>query len=121
MNESLKTRAENNKMSVHEAFEIIEKHCLCSEPNCKTTGNCKFKHINGVLGSCAVVSILEIVKNELEGKAPRGTWEPANVDHRGYTNHFICTNCKRDVYLTKYCAANDEFENCPHCRAIMDL
>ena len=121
MNESLKTRAENNKMSVHEAFEIIEKHCLCSEPNCKTTGNCKFKHINGVLGSCAVVSILEIVKNELEGKAPRGTWEPANVDHRGYTNHFICTHCKRDVYLTKYCAANDEFESCPHCRAIMDL
>lgn len=113
--------AENNEMSVHEAFEIIEKNCLCSEPNCKTLGQCKFKHINGVLGSCSVVKILAIVKKELEETAPRGTWEPVNADQRGYTNHFICNHCNRDVYLTKYCRTNDEFENCPHCRAIMDL
>lgn len=113
--------AENKKMTVSQAFEIIENKCLCSEPNCKTTGNCKFKHVNNVPDSCVYIAALEVIKKELEGKAPRGTWEPANVDHRGYTNHFICSNCKRDVYLTKYCAANDEFESCPHCRAIMDL
>ena len=113
--------AENNEMTVSKAFEIIEKHCLCSEPNCKTTGNCKFKHINRVPDSCESVAALEVIKKQLEETAPRGIWEPVNVDHRGYTNHFICNHCKRDVYLTKYCAANDEFENCPHCRAIMDL
>lgn len=61
------------------------------------------------------------VLKEIEGKAPRGKWEPANVDCRGYTNAFKCTNCNRLVYMAEYSKENDEFESCPHCRAIMDL
>ena len=113
--------AENNTMTISAAFELVEFKCICSEPNCKTSGKCKFDHIKGVTGKCETFIALEVIKKELKETAPRGQWEPVNADQRGYTNHFICNHCKRDVYLTKYCRTNDEFENCPHCRAIMDL
>ena len=113
--------AGNNEMTISQAFEIIENKCLCSEPNCKTTGNCKFKHVNNVPDSCVYITALDVIKKELDKNLPHGEWKPENVDHRGYTNHFLCSNCGRDIYLSYYCRINKEFDNCPHCRAIMDL
>ena len=44
---------------------------------------------------------------------------PRNLDCRGYTIEFLCTNCQCLVF-TNYAMQECDYEYCPYCGAKMD-
>lgn len=49
----------------------------------------------------------------------RGRWIPRKPDCRGYTEAFMCSECKAITYM-HYCAKDCEYDDfCPNCGADM--
>jgi hypothetical protein len=108
-----------NEECLNKALEYtgITNNCCAKVDRCIFTNHC---YCFGEISECEEYKVFKRIKNALEREPVRhGHWNGIEMDSRGYTDIFECSECKCYV-RTPFMMKVMEYDFCPSCGAKMD-